>query len=80
MACGIPVISSDAEAMKEILADACLYFKNDDEDSLIDTLIRFTSMDGDEKRAYIEKGYERIKLYSYDTEAQKLLRILESGE
>lgn len=80
MGYGTMVLSSDTTAMPEILSDASLYFENENENSLYNELCKALKMTTAEKMVYIEKGYERAKLYSWDREAEKLMKIINDSK
>ena len=75
MACGCPVITSNAFAIPEIVGDAALILKNNsDHDELASKIIEVLEND-DLRRILIGKGLERVKLYSWKESAQTVLNI-----
>lgn len=79
MACGCPVISSNTSSMPEVLGDACLYFNpyNIKEISLkMAELLRNNEL----IKEYINKGIERVKMFSAEKMTQKLIEIFKTME
>lgn len=70
MSQGVPVISSDASSMPEVLGDAVVYFHNNNAESLKKAILKME--DGMEKESYIQKGAERCRRFRYETEVDKL--------
>lgn len=59
-ACGVrKVLSSDAPALKEVLDDTAMYFKNNDKQSLKDALMRLSDYEGADPAA-IESNLDRF--------------------
>ena len=67
-----PVLSSDAASMPEVLGDAAMYFKSEDINSFKTMLIKMINLDKESIENLINKGKERVKLYSWEKEALKL--------
>jgi glycosyltransferase involved in cell wall biosynthesis len=65
MACGTPVIASNASAIPEIVGDAAVLFSPKEPDELAYKLDR-TINDQDLRALLIQKGYQRRKLFSYE--------------
>jgi len=77
MACGCPVVSSNTSSMPEILGDTCLYFNpyNIEEIGLkIIELIDNNTL----KKEYINKGMERVKMFSAAKMTEKLIEIFKN--
>ncbi|MBN1325623.1 glycosyltransferase family 4 protein [Candidatus Falkowbacteria bacterium] len=74
MACGLPVISSDATCLPEIYGEAALYFnpKNIDEmaEKILEALKSFPL-----QAELKNKGFEQIKKYSWEKTASQTLQI-----
>jgi glycosyltransferase involved in cell wall biosynthesis len=71
LACGCPVISSDAPAMPEVLGDAAIYFRSGDVDALHQALANFLQHPAPVIHA------ERITRYTWKDCAQAHLRLYE---
>jgi len=77
MACGCPVITSNAFAIPEIVGDAALILENNlDPIELATKIIRIKENDT-LRNNLIEKGLERVKLFSWKESAQTVLDIYE---
>ncbi|KKW36106.1 MAG: glycosyl transferase, group 1 [Candidatus Giovannonibacteria bacterium GW2011_GWA2_53_7] len=74
MAHGVPVAASKTSSLPEILGDAALYF---DPDNLEDMVRVMETALSDEtlRQTLTQKGYEKIKAYSWRTMAQETLNI-----
>ncbi|MCQ2521160.1 MAG: glycosyltransferase family 4 protein [Lachnospiraceae bacterium] len=74
MACGCPVLASNARALKEVLKDAVIYFKlQDGQDGLKKGLLSLVRLSGGEKDARIRRGKELAGKYRYQDVAEKAL-------
>jgi glycosyltransferase involved in cell wall biosynthesis len=73
---GIPVISSDAASLPEVLGNAAFMFHDKDKKSLKNTIIKVLSLKDKELELARNKGIERANIYKWSSEADKLLRIL----
>jgi glycosyltransferase involved in cell wall biosynthesis len=73
-ACGLPVITSDNTSLKEVAGDAALFI---DPFSLEDIVRGMTEFEKSEikRRMYIERGYERVKEFSWKETAEETLKI-----
>jgi glycosyltransferase involved in cell wall biosynthesis len=77
MACGTPVVASDAASLPEICGGAALHFASGDEAALRDALrgvIASAQLCGE----LSEKGLKNVKRFSWRATAEKTLRIYES--
>lgn len=75
MACGIPVICSRIASLPEIALHSALYFDPKKSDSLISCLHDLVSHPG-LKEDLIQKGRERVKMFSWKKCAEDTLRVL----
>lgn len=75
MSCRIPVISSDATALPEVLGQAASYYHNNDIKDLEDKMIKMITISEIEKNTMIQRGIEQAQKYNWDVEAQKLVRL-----
>jgi len=74
MACGCPVVSSNAGSLPEIGRDACLYFDPFDTNNMVEKISEI--LDDEKLRLrLIEKGLKRHKSFSWKTLAQKTLEV-----
>ncbi len=76
MACGCPTIVSKCASMPEVCGDASLYFDPNQVDEMAEA-IRKVVLDLDLRKELIEKGYERVKLFSWKGCAEKHIRLFE---
>ena len=70
-----PVIASFSSSLPEVGGDACLYFNPQDVNNLTEKLMKLKS-DILLRKKLINKGRERIKLFSWDKCGQETLQIL----
>lgn len=75
MANGCPVISSFTSSLPEVGGDACLYFDPQNPADLLDKLNQLINNDNLRKEL-IEKGRERIKLFSWKKSAEQTLKVI----
>lgn len=78
MACGTPVLSSDAASMPEVLGDAAEYFPSGNRDMLANRMKHLLAMDDVQLAAYGSKGRERARHFDWTKEADKLLDMIEN--
>lgn len=77
MACGAPVLSSDAASLPEVLGDVAMYFSNNDIGSLKSKLVEILNIDNERKEELSIAGHERAMMFDWGTEAAKLLGAIE---
>jgi glycosyltransferase involved in cell wall biosynthesis len=77
MACGCPVITSDIPVMKEICGDAACYVNPYEIESIKDGIIKVLE-DKDFRNELVQKGFRRIKNFSWEKSASEHLKIFES--
>lgn len=75
MRVGTPVIASHVSALPEIGGDAALYITPTDIKGISEAMNQVVANEG-LRHDLIEKGYERIKLFSWDTTAKKVYQAL----
>ncbi|MBU4285217.1 glycosyltransferase family 4 protein [Patescibacteria group bacterium] len=71
---GVPVVSSNAACLPEILGNAVLYFNPLDIDDMTGK-IKKALLDEDLRKDLIQKGFEQIKKYNWQKTAQETLEI-----
>lgn len=76
MACGAPVISSNAASLPEILGDAAFYFKSNNLCDLEEKIVTVLSLESNEKNLVKEKGITQSQKYNWSVEAMKLRESL----
>lgn len=75
--CGCPAILSDSSSLPEIGGDAASYFEPSDPESLIQS-IEVVLTDSHYRDQCIKKGFERLKLFSWEKTAQDTKNVYES--
>jgi glycosyltransferase involved in cell wall biosynthesis len=79
MACGTPVIVSNAASMPEIVGDAGVYFNPfDPEDIAKAILLVLTEKDLQQQQMRV-KGLARARLFSWKKAAERLLEIFDKA-
>jgi len=71
---GVPVVSSNAACLPEILGNAVLYFNPLDVDDIAGK-IKKALLDEDLRKDLIQKGFEQIKKYNWQKTAQETLKV-----
>ena len=74
MACGVPVVSSNAGSLVEVLGDAALVFNPLDINDMADKMYQIISDEG-LREEIIEKGLKRVKKFSWEKCAEETLRV-----
>jgi glycosyltransferase involved in cell wall biosynthesis len=74
MACGTPVVASNASAMPEVLGDAARLVDPLDVGALAEA-IRDVLLDADRRQALRAAGLERAREYCWDASARRLLEV-----
>lgn len=73
---GTPVVSARTSCLPEVLGDAALYFESDDVSGILSNIQQL--LDHPELRAsLIERGYQQVNRYSWETMAQQTLAVYE---
>ncbi len=72
MACGTPVITSDAASLPEVCGEAAVYFVNNDLESLKENIRLFLNSSDEFRKHYVETGFRQSKMFSWKNEARKL--------
>jgi glycosyltransferase involved in cell wall biosynthesis len=76
MACGVPVCSSNAASLPEVVGDAGMMFNPLDINDMADKMERVLSDEG-LRRDLIAKGLKRVKEFSWEKAAKETLRVYE---
>jgi glycosyltransferase involved in cell wall biosynthesis len=77
LACGTPIVTSDANGLKEIAGDAALFVNPDDTNDIANAITEVLS-DSDLQRSLSTKGLVQAQKYSWEKCARQTLDILES--
>ncbi len=78
MACGTPVISSDAGSLPEVVGEAALMVNPHDVEDLAKAVERLL-VDSALRKELIKKGFARRKLFSWEETARKTLTIYQEA-
>lgn len=74
-----PVLLNHSSCFPEIAQDAAIYFHMDENNSdLEDVMEQFLSMEEDERKLLIEKQCQRLKFFSWEQSARKLVDVYSS--
>jgi glycosyltransferase involved in cell wall biosynthesis len=76
MACGTPVICSNASSLPEVAGDAALLVDPRDTEALADALARLVVDEG-LRRELVERGFRQMQRFSWRRCAEETLRVLE---
>jgi glycosyltransferase involved in cell wall biosynthesis len=74
MACGTPVICSNATSLPEVVGDAALLFDPLDEDRLVELMERLLA-DRDLREEYVRRGLARAACFHWSTTAQQTMAL-----
>ena len=77
MACGTPVICSNAASLPEVAGDAAVLVSPDDVDGFVDAIVRVVS-DGDVQRELSQRGLVQARQFSWQKAAEQTLRVYEA--
>jgi glycosyltransferase involved in cell wall biosynthesis len=77
MACGCPVITSNVSAMPEVVGDAEVLVDPYSEGEIAYGMERVLT-DAELRKQMRNRGFERAKMFSWDTTARKTLKVFES--
>lgn len=76
MSMGVPVISSDAASLPEVLGDSAFYFENRNLEELKKQIVSVMNLTQIQINLVKEKGIIQASKYSWETEAIKFEKIL----
>jgi len=74
---GVPVVSSAASCLPEILGEAATYFNPLDTDDIA-LKIKNTLSDDRVRKNLIQKGFERVKKYNWEKMARETLKLYQT--
>ncbi len=77
MACGTPVITTNAASIPEVVGDAALRVATEDEAPMADAILRMES-DVALRESYRAKGLERVKCFSWSETARRTAAVYEN--
>jgi glycosyltransferase involved in cell wall biosynthesis len=77
MACGCPVIASNAASIPEACGDAALYFDPYSINDIAAKINHFIN-DGNVKNGLIQNGFQNIKRFSRENFSMNLIKVIDS--
>ncbi|MDI7276139.1 MAG: glycosyltransferase family 1 protein [Anaerolineae bacterium] len=75
MACGTPVLCSDASSLPEVAGDAALQFHPHDVGAMAEALARVLG-DSALRQTLVQRGHARARLFSWERAAREVLAVL----
>lgn len=78
MKCGIPVISSNVTSLPEVGGDSVLSADPDDIETVSDHM-KLLAENEKIRQSFIQKGFERVNLFSWDKTAEKFWNCIEKA-
>ena len=79
MSCGVPVITSDIPAIREIAGDAAFFIDPQNVVAIAEKIALLLN-DSKRRKILIEKGYERSNKFTWSDSAKKLIELYQSFE
>jgi len=76
MACGTPVVTSNISSLPEVVGDAAVLVNPYDVDSIAEGILKVL-VDGKLKDNLVKKGFNRVKLFSWERTASETLKVYE---
>jgi len=76
MACELPVVASNISSMPEVIGDAAVLVNPYDVNSIAEGIFKVLT-DDTLRLSLIEKGLERVKIFSWDKSAKEYLKVFE---
>lgn len=77
MACGCAVLAADIPVLREVCADAAIYFNPYDVQSISDAVSRFLSLPATDKDSLRRRGLENVGRFSWEKSAARIIRMAE---
>ena len=78
MACGTPVVSSDAGSLPEVAGDAALYVSPEDSEGISHAVLRFMD-DSALREEYVAKGRKNVQRFSWESSAKKTWQVFDEA-
>ncbi len=76
MACGCPIVVSNVASLPEVCEDAACYVDPYDVDNIVNGIYKVLT-DETLRQSMIQKGIERVKLFSWKRSAEEYLKVFE---
>lgn len=77
-ACGVPVVVSDIEPLREVCVDSAIYFQPLDWVELNDKLTWILQVDSNKKEEIVKVGLENVQKYSWSRSRKQHLEVFNS--
>ncbi|MFN4227336.1 MAG: glycosyltransferase family 4 protein [Candidatus Ratteibacteria bacterium] len=74
MRCGIPIITSNVSSMPEVAGDAALLINPEDEDDIANAILKLVE-NRELRENLVKKGFERVKLFTWENTAKQTLKV-----
>ena len=74
MGCGVPVLTSDIPAIREVAGDAAVLVDPENADVIAERISFLLNAEPEQKKL-VQKGIERVKLFSWRRSAEKLIQL-----
>ena len=78
MACGTPVIASGVSSLPEVLGDAAMIVNPENVFDIAHG-IRDVLLNPELRRELVQKGYQRLKVFSWESTAQQVLKVYDEA-
>jgi glycosyltransferase involved in cell wall biosynthesis len=78
MACGCPVVTTPGFAMREVVGDAALVVEDPSDAVALSEALQRIITDAGLRERLVQKGFERLHLFSWQDSARKLLDVYSS--
>lgn len=80
MACEVPVVSSDAASLPEVLGEAARYFESQNKEDLKKSILYILGLNKKEYDEKIRIGLKQIQKFHWTVEAQKLVYLIKKQD
>lgn len=77
MACGKPVITSNVTSLPEVAGDAGILVNPTDVEEIVEAVFRLQN-DVEYRKVLIDKGFDRVKLFTWEKTAEQVAKIYSS--
>lgn len=78
MACGVPVVVSDAGSLPEVVGEAGIYIKPTDVESIRLGIEKVLNLDTNAYNKLVTKGLEQVKKFSWEKCSKETLEVIEN--
>jgi len=74
-ACGCPILLSNTSSFPEVAGNAAIYFDPNSIESIRNTIMNYLELSIEEKNAMRSKGFDRLKLFSWDKAYKQIFSV-----